>query len=96
MQTETTEALVLCRRHWVQLDLASPSMELADFQQHYSLSREQLARVAHCSLDTVNRWFMKPTNSRHRSPTPEHKLRFAIAHYVWSGEWLGTKGNTKN
>lgn len=58
------------------------SMDLKDFTKLYpNLSRDQIAKVAGCSIDTVNHWFCGD-----RSPTAAHKLRMAIAHWVWTQE----------
>lgn len=58
-------------------------MELEDFLVKYpETTRSDLARLCNCSLPTVSHWFVEG-NSR-REPKPEHKLRLAIADYVWS------------
>lgn len=62
-------------------------MELDDFLALYpELSREQLARVARCSIHVCNRWFME--SETRRSPTEAHRLRFSIAHFVWQMEQI--------
>lgn len=60
-------------------------MELEDFLAKYpQTTRSDLARICNCSLPTVTHWFVLG-NSR-RELKPEHKLRLAIADYVWSGD----------
>ncbi len=57
-------------------------MEFEEFTVLYpSLSREQVARVAGCSVALVNRWAMKGETGR--DPGEDHKTRFDIAHWFW-------------
>lgn len=71
--------------NWKQLveTMDSCSMELEDFQKLYpSLSREQLARIAGCSVSTVNNWFVQSGKKKVCQPTEGQKLRFALFHWL--------------
>jgi hypothetical protein len=65
---------------WERLD--SKLIELDEFLGHWQLSRAELARLCHCSLDTVDRWFV--AGRRHRPPTEIHKRFLGQAHALWS------------
>lgn len=74
------------RQQWKALDSvfqACSQMEPSEFRKLYpGISRKQLARIAGCSIDTVDHWFMSGQN--YRKPTEYHKLRLAIAHWIWT------------
>jgi hypothetical protein len=56
-------------------------MSPADFQRIYpSLSRQQIAGIAGCSLQTVNNWFAT-SDRAHRDPTEHHLLRLGLYHW---------------
>ena len=58
-------------------------MELEAFLSKYpETTRSDLARICNCSLATVAHWFVEGDSCR--KPKPEHKLRLALADYVWS------------
>jgi transcriptional regulator with XRE-family HTH domain len=58
---------------------ADSQMDLQQFCNLYpDISREQLAKIADCSISTVNHWFCGA-----QKPTKAHKLRMAIAHWFW-------------
>lgn len=60
-------------------------MLLQDFiEAHPQITRRQLARIAGCSVDTVNRWFMVGATAV--TPTEQHLQRLAIAHWLWTQE----------
>jgi hypothetical protein len=69
-----------CWQMWERLD--SKLIELDEFLGHWQLSRAELARLCHCSLDTVDRWFV--AGRRHRPPTEIHKRFLGQAHALWS------------
>jgi hypothetical protein len=48
--------------------LDSKLIELDEFLGYWQLSRAELARLCHCSLDTVDRWFVtgKATSTTNR------------------------------
>lgn len=81
-------AAVLSSTNWLTKDkfsrrLRSNSVELQDFLAKYpETTHNDLARICNCSLDTIKHWFVE--GSSRRQPKPEHKLRLAIAHYIWS------------
>ena len=61
----------------------SQGMELEDFRSFYpELNRDQIARVAGCSIALVDRWIM--TGRTRKEPSPDHKTRFAVAHWFWT------------
>jgi hypothetical protein len=56
------------------------SMSLSEFQTLYpDLSREQLARIAGCHVQTVHNWFAAGCQ---RSPTDNHLLRLGLYHWI--------------
>jgi hypothetical protein len=58
------------------------SMSLSDFQEWYpDITREQMARIAGCSMQTVNNWFATAQNA-HRDPTDHHLLRLGLYHWI--------------
>lgn len=66
-------------------DFPNSMMELEDLMTLYpSLSREQISRIAGCSIALVDRWLMKGSTRKH--PSEGHKARFAIAHWLWTRE----------
>lgn len=54
-------------------------MDLSEFLSHWQVSREELAIICECSLNTVNHWFMK-TERSYRPPELHHRRRLAEAH----------------
>jgi len=60
-------------------------MEFEEFRALYpTLTREQIARVAGCSVALVDRWIM--TGRTRKKPSEDHKVRFEIAHWFWQKE----------
>jgi len=60
-------------------------MEFEEFRAKYPvLTREQIARVAGCSVALVDRWIM--TGKTRKKPSDDHKIRFDIAHWFWTKE----------
>jgi hypothetical protein len=58
------------------------SMSLSEFHQLYpGLSREQIARIAGCSVQTVHNWFAI-ADGVHRKPTDHHLLRLGLYHWI--------------
>lgn len=58
------------------------SMSLSNFQEWYpDLSRDQIARIAGCSTQTVNNWFATAEGC-HREPTEHHLLRLGLYHWI--------------
>lgn len=58
------------------------SMSLSDFQEWYpDLSRDQIARIAGCSVQTVHNWFAS-SEAWHREPTDHHLLRLGLYHWL--------------
>jgi hypothetical protein len=53
-------------------------MTLEQFLSHWQVSRQDLAIVCECSIDTVNHWFSE--GSSHREPNRHHKRRLGLAH----------------
>lgn len=65
-------------------------MEFEEFRQKYpSLTRQQIATVAGCSVATVDRWYMDAATKQ--QPKTDHKLRFDIADWLWTRESLEPK-----
>lgn len=54
-------------------------MTLEQFLANWQVSRQDLAIIAECSIDTVNHWFSE--GSSHRKPNRHHRRRLAEAHY---------------
>ncbi|MEQ8755846.1 MAG: hypothetical protein RID09_20360 [Coleofasciculus sp. G1-WW12-02] len=69
-----------------QLDVISrltlPTLE--EFESRWSVSRRQLSYICHCSLATVNNWYV--SGDCHREPGINHRIWLAIADKVWSGQ----------
>ena len=61
-------------------------------QLHPGFSREQIARIAGCSINTAKRWFYKTENRI--EPTQLHRLRLGMAHQFLSLE--GSRDVTNN
>lgn len=58
------------------------SMSLDDFQEWYpNLSRDQIAKIAGCSTQTVHNWFAIAEGC-HREPTEHHLLRLGLYHWI--------------
>lgn len=58
-------------------------MSFEDFAAKYPyITREEIATIAGCSIDLVNRWFMRGKTGR--PPTQEHMDRLSIADWLWS------------
>lgn len=58
-------------------------MDLQEFCRKYpNLARHEIAEVAGCKPSLVDRWFM--TGDTKRTPTSQHRDRFAMADWVWS------------
>jgi hypothetical protein len=53
-------------------------MTLEQFLAHWQVSRQDLAILCECSIDTVNHWFSE--GSSHREPNRHHKRRLGLAH----------------
>lgn len=56
-------------------------MDLREFRQKYKLSNSQLAEIAGCGKDLVDRWFVQ-SDSR-KEPSPEHIARLELAEWLW-------------
>lgn len=61
-------------------------ISLEEFQSRWKVSRKQLAKVCHCSLATVDRWFVRSECSTHQVPKLHHLLWLTIADKVWRSE----------
>lgn len=53
-------------------------MTLEQFLAKWQVSRQDLAILCECSIDTVNHWFSE--GSSHREPNRHHKRRLGLAH----------------
>lgn len=53
-------------------------MSLEDFLSHWNISREDLAVICECSIDTVAHWFVR--GKSRRKPESHHRRRLADAH----------------
>ena len=56
-------------------------MELETFVQLWQVTHKELAQICLCSVDTVERWFVKTHN--HRQPTLYHKLCLSLTNKLW-------------
>jgi AraC-like DNA-binding protein len=76
MQREKPKPLLIKNfEQFITSNLLSPEQ----FRElHPDLSREQIARLAGCSVHTVERWFLK-TTSRSK-PSQDHCFRLGMAH----------------
>jgi hypothetical protein len=57
-------------------------MELETFTEYWEVSHKQLAQICLCSVDTVDRWFIK--TSRKRKPTLHHRFLLALTNKLWT------------
>lgn len=74
------------RRHWKALEaylqpVQGEQMEVEEFLEIWSVSREELAFICDCSVTTVHHWFSQ--GEHRRVPTEKHKQRLALAHHIW-------------
>jgi hypothetical protein len=53
-------------------------MTLEQFLAYWQVSRQDLAIISECSIDTVNHWFSEGPS--HREPNRHHRRRLAEAH----------------
>ena len=67
-----------------QLDDRLISLEV--FNQKWNVSRGEISRICHCSLDTVNGWYCKTPRYSERKPQIHHLLWLTITDKVWSSE----------
>lgn len=57
-------------------------MEIEKFTQKYpKVDRKMIARICHCSIGTVNRWFM--SKSKGYPPTDDQKLRLDLFDFLY-------------
>lgn len=67
----------------IDVQQTEPRLSFEEFVELYPfLTREQIAKVAGCSIALVDRWFM--VGKTRKKPSDEHKARFEIAHWFWS------------
>jgi hypothetical protein len=58
-------------------------MSFEEFAAKYPhITRDEIATIAGCSIDLVNRWFMRGRTGR--GPTREHMDRLSLADWLWS------------
>ncbi len=68
--------------HWKALAaIESCQLEPEQFLQYWDVTYADLARICHCAVPTVKRWF---ASADHHAPTVFHKLCLALAHRTWS------------
>jgi hypothetical protein len=58
------------------------SIELEVFVERWQVSHKELAQICFCSVDTVDRWFIK--TDRRREPSPHHKFFLGLANKLWT------------
>ena len=57
-------------------------MEIEEFTAKYpQVDRKMIARICHCSMGTVNRWFMSKTKGY--PPTDDQKLRLDLFDFLY-------------
>ena len=67
---------------WDKLEKFEQLITLEEFLQRWNVTRSQIARICHCSVSTVDKWF----GSTRRPPQSHHLLRLTIADKVWKSE----------
>ena len=72
---------------WQKFEQASNHLiSLEVFTQRWLVSRKEISKICHCSLDTVNAWYCSSAKYSDRKPQMHHLLWLTIADKVWSSE----------
>lgn len=72
---------------WDKLEKFEQLITLEEFLQQWNVTHSQIARICHCSVSTVNNWFVRSSSSTYRPPKSHHLLRLTIADKVWKSEF---------
>jgi hypothetical protein len=69
--------------HWQMLrKLQANFMDLETFTERWKVSHKELAQICFCSVDTVDRWFIK--SDRRRQPSLHHKFFLGLTNKLWT------------
>jgi hypothetical protein len=69
--------------HWQMLrKLQANLMDLEAFTERWKVSHKELAQICFCSVDTVDRWFIK--SARKREPSFHHKFFLGLTNKLWT------------
>ena len=69
--------------HWQMLrKLQVDLIELETFTKRWKVSHKELAQICFCSVDTVDRWFLK-THKR-RKPSLHHRFFLGLTNKLWT------------